>query len=133
MRHLARHLRPRFEPVRAFELIALGLELGGHAVEGVDQAAQLVGRSDGDARVELAARNPPRRPGQLADRIRDAFGHREPDAGAEQDEEERREMDAAIEIVDLPLDFLLPEGQRHGQDTASRPTAQLRTGVAASR
>ena len=38
-----------------------------------------------------------------------------PDAGAEQNEEQRREMHAAVELVDLALDFVLAEGERHGQ------------------
>ena len=33
--------------------------------------------------------------------IGDALRHRESDAGAEEDEEERREVDAAIQLVDL--------------------------------
>ena len=44
VRDLPRHLGPGFEPVRPFELVALRLQLGRHAVERVDQAAQLVGR-----------------------------------------------------------------------------------------
>ena len=116
VRDLPRHLGPGLEPVRAFELLALRLELGGHAVERVDQPAQLVGRSHGDPRVEVAARDPPGRARQPAHRIGDALGHRQPDAGAEQDEEQRREVHAAIELVDLALDFVLPERERHGQD-----------------
>ena len=109
VRDLARHLRPGLEAMRAFELDALRLELGGHAVEGVHQPAQLVGRLDGDARVEVAARDAAGRAGQPAHRIGDALGHRQPDRRAEQDEEQRREMDAAIELVDLALDFPLPK------------------------
>ena len=109
--------------------VALRLELGRHAVEGVDQPPQLVGRRDGDVRVEIAARDAPRRARQPADRIGDALGHRQPDAGAEQDEEQRRQVDAAIELVDLALDLALPVGERHGQDRRSRPPA--RTGAAA--
>ncbi len=36
--------------------------------------------------------------------------------GAEQDEEQRGEVNAAIEVVDLALDLALAGGQRHGQD-----------------
>ena len=39
---------------------------------------------------------------------RDALGEREADRRAEQDEAQRRKVDAAIEIGDLPLDFALP-------------------------
>ena len=115
VRDLPRHLGPRLEPVRAFELIALRLQLRRHAVERVDEPAQLVGRSHGDPRVEVAARDAPGGARQLPDRIGDALGHRQPDAGAEQDEEQRREVDAAIELVDLALDFVLAERERHGQ------------------
>ena len=44
-----------------------------------------------------------------------------PIAGAEQDEEQRGEVDAAIEVVDLALHFVLPEGQRHRQHRRCRP------------
>ena len=79
VRDLARHLGPGLEPVRAFELIALRLQLRRHAVERVDQPAELVRRSHGDPRVEVAAGDPPGRARQLPDRIGDALGHREPD------------------------------------------------------
>ena len=49
-------------------------------------------------------------------RIRDALGERETDRRAEQDEAQRREVDAAIEIRDLPLDLALPVGERDGED-----------------
>ena len=38
-----------------------------------------------------------------------------PDRRAEQDEEERRQVDAAIQLVDLALHLVLAEGERHGQ------------------
>ena len=79
VRDLARHLGPGLEAMRALELIALRLQLRRHAVERVDQPAQLVGRADGDARVEVAARDAAGRARQLPDRIGDALGHRQPD------------------------------------------------------
>ena len=118
MRHLTRHLGPGFQTVGALELGALRLELAGHAVEGVDQPAELVDRAHGDARVEVAARDALRRAGQPADGIGDALGQRQPERGAEQDEAQHREVDAAIEIVDLALDVALAERRRHGQDSA---------------
>ena len=82
----------------------------------------------GDPRVEVAARDPPRRARQAADRIGDALGHRQADRGAEQDEEQRREVDAAIELVDLALDLLLARGQRHRQDAVAAGGAHRRRG-----
>ena len=75
VRDLARHLGPRLEAMGALELRALRLELRGHAVERVDEAPQLVGGLDRDLRVEVAARDPPRRARQAPDGIRDALGH----------------------------------------------------------
>ena len=51
--------------------------------------------------------------------------------GAEQDEQHGAEQHAAIELVDLPLDLLLPQRQRHGDDRAR--ASPSRTGAAASR
>ena len=116
MGDLPRHLGPRLEPVRALELDALGLELASHAVERVHQAAQLVDRSHGNAGVEIAAGDALRRSGQAPDRVGNALGERQADGGAEEDEAENGEMDAAIEVVDFPFDVPLPEGRRHGQD-----------------
>ena len=116
VRDLPRHLGPRLEPVRALELDALGLELARHAVERVHQAAQLVDRPHGNAGVEIAAGDALRRAGQPPDRVGNALGERQADGGAEEDEAEHREVDAAIEIVDFPFDVPLPEGRRHGQD-----------------
>src|SRR2546421_326818 len=61
--------RPRLEPLRALEVGALALEIVGHAIEILDQAPQLVGRCGGDARVEVASRDAPRRAAQTVDRI----------------------------------------------------------------
>ena len=49
-----------------------------------------------------------------------------PIAGAEQDEEQRREVDAAIELVDLALDLALAVGERHGQDRVAAAGADRR-------
>ena len=75
----------------------------------------------GDPRVEIAAGDPPRRPREPADRIGDALGHRQADARAEQDEEQRRQVDTAIELVDLAFDFALPVGERHRQNPLVPP------------
>ncbi len=131
VRDLPRHLRPGFQAMGAFELAALRLQLAGHAVERVDEPAQLVDGANRNPRVEVAARDALRRARQPPDRIGDALGQRQPERGAEQDEAEHREVHAAIEIVDLALDVALPQRRRHGQD----PLAGLpvRTGVAAIR
>ena len=84
VRDLPRHVGPRLEALRPFELAALPLQVGGHPVEVLDQAAQLVGRGRGDARVEIAARDPPRRARQPVDRIGDPLGHPVAERGAEQ-------------------------------------------------
>ena len=110
---------------------ALRLELAGHAVERVDQAAELVDGSHRDPLVEIAARDALRGAGQPADRIGDALGQRQAQGGAEQDEAQHGEVDAAIEVVDFALDVPLPERRGHGQDSLSRPP--VRTGVAAMR
>ena len=57
VRDLPRHVGPRLEPLRALELAALPLQVGGHLVEVLDQPPQLVRRRRGDARVEIAARD----------------------------------------------------------------------------
>ena len=127
VRNLARHLRPGLQAMRPFELDALGFELGGHAVEGVHQPAELVGRLDGDARVEVAARDAAGRAGQAAHGIGDALGHRQPDRRSQQHEEQRREMDPAIQLVDLALDFPLAKRERH-RDEHIRPGGAHRRG-----
>ena len=114
--------------MRLLQLVPLRLELGGHAVERVDQAAQLVGRAHRDPRVEVAAGDVARRARQLADRIGNALGHRQADAGAEQDEHQRGELQAAIEIVDLALHFVLAERQRHRQYRVARSGPDRRRG-----
>ena len=110
---------------------ALRLELAGHAVEGVDQAPQLVDRAHRDAGVEIAARDALRRARQPADGIGDALGQRQAERRPEQDEAQHGEVDAAIEIVDLALDVPLAERRGHGQDALA--VRSVRTGVAAIR
>jgi len=68
---LTRHVGPRFEPLRAFELRALTLEVLGHLVEVLDQAAKLVRRSRCDAGVQVASGDPPRGAGEPVHRIGD--------------------------------------------------------------
>ena len=61
-----------------------------------------------------ASRSPramrPRRAHQPIHRVGDALGHVVADARAEHDEQHRRQQHAAIELVDLRIDFLLREG-----------------------
>ena len=52
------------------------------------QPLQLVGRAHGNARIEVAPRDPPRCARQAIDRIGDALRHREADRRAEQDEDD---------------------------------------------
>ena len=70
----------------------------------------------GDARVEIAARDPPRRARQPVHRIGDPLGHPVAERGAEQAEQHDAGQHAAIELVDLLFDLLLPVGERHGDD-----------------
>ena len=129
VRDLPRHLGPGLEPVRPFELRALRLQLGRHAVERVDQAPQLVGGLTAicASKSPRAMRRVARVSRRTGSAMRSAIDS--PIAGAEQDEEQRGEVNAAIEIVDLALDVALPVGERHGQDRVLRPPA--RTGAAA--
>ena len=115
VRDLPRHLGPGFEPMSAFELDALCFELGRHAVERIGEPAELVSRSDSDMGLEVAPGDPAGRSRKAADRIGDSLCHGQPDTRAEQDEEQRRKVDAAIEVVDLAADFTLPQRQRHRQ------------------
>ena len=55
VRHLARHLGPGLQPIGAFELGTLALQVVGHAVEVLDQAAAARRLEvDQHARVEVA-------------------------------------------------------------------------------
>ena len=116
MSDLSRHVGPGFESLRAFELTALTFEILGHAIEVVDQAAELVGSGRDDTRIEIPARNPSRRPREPIDRIGDPLGHRIAQCGAEQAEQDRRREHQPPQVVDLPLDFSLAEGHRHRHD-----------------
>ena len=80
----------------------------------------------GNPRVEVAAPDPLRRPRQAADGIGDALGQRESDRGAEQDEAHHRQVDAAVEVVALARDLLLPRRQRHRQDRVAAAGAHRR-------
>ena len=75
----------------------------------------------GDPRVEIAAGDALGCAGQPADRIGDALRQRQPEGGAEQDEAQHREVDAAIEVVDFALDIPLTERRGHGQDLSLYP------------
>ena len=122
--------------LRALELGALPLQLARHAVEVLDQPAQLVGRRRGDAGVEIAARDAPRGARQPVHRVGDALGHRVAEPGAAEDEEQRAEEHAAVERVDLRLDLALPRRQRHGEDaprSCGRSAAWPRRGTRSRR
>ena len=67
---------------------------------------------------------------QPADRIGDPLGHPVPHRGAEQDEDDGAEDDLAIELVDLPLEELLAERERHGHDAVAVARAHGRGGDA---
>ena len=97
VRDLPRHVRPRFEALRALELGALALEVVRHPVEVLDEPSQFVGRRHGDARVQVSARDAARRAGQAVDGIGDPLGHPVADAGAEEAEQNGAEKDVAIE------------------------------------
>ena len=84
---------------------ALALQVGGHLVEVLDQPPQFVRRGGGDARVEVAARDAPRRARQAIHRIGDPLGHPVAERRAEQAEEHDAGEHAAIELVDLLLDL----------------------------
>ena len=116
VRDLPCHAGPGFQPLRPLELGALPLQLFRHAVEIADQPPQLVARCGHDARVEIAARDPPCRARQAVHGVGNPLGHPIPDSGAEQAEQHRGEQHAAIELVDLALDLHLPERERHGDD-----------------
>ena len=77
---MSAHAASRFG---AFELDALALQVGRHAVERFDQPPELVGRGREDARIEIAARDAAGRVHQPVDRIGNALGHPIADDGAE--------------------------------------------------
>ena len=109
VRHLPRHVGPGLEALRALELGALALQIVGHLVEILDQPPQLVGRCRGNPRVEVAAGDAARRARQPVHRIGDPLRHPVAERRAEQHEQHRRRQHAAIELVDLLLDLLLPQ------------------------
>ncbi len=106
--------------------LPLPLQIGGHLVEVLDQPPQFVRRGGGDARVEIAARDAPRRARQPVHRIGDPLGHPVAERGAEQAEEHEAGQHATIELVDLLLDLLLPVRHRHGDDAFAAAGAHRR-------
>ena len=126
VRDLPGHVGPRLQPLRALELASLALEVRGHLVEVLDQPPQFVRGGRRHARVEIAARNPTRRPRQAVHRIGDSFGHPVAERGAEQAEQHEPGQHAPIELVDLLLDLLPPVGHRHGDDPVAPARAHRR-------
>ena len=131
VRDLPRHVGPGLEPLRALELGALPLQVVGHAVEVLDQPPQLVRRRGGDARVEIAARDAPRRARQPVHRVGDALGH--PVA------ERRRRAARTAPTPTAPAgrarrSAARSPGCRSGCGTVTMPSRPpVRTGAAASR
>ncbi len=87
-----------------------------HHVERFHQPAKFVGCGGRDARIEVPPCDAARRTHQAVHRVRDPLRQRVAERRADEDEQHRREDDAAVEVVDLALDLLLPEGERHGED-----------------
>ena len=71
---------------------------------------------DGDARIEVARGDPARRARQAPDRVGNPLCQREANRRAQQDEEQRRQVNAAVQVVDLLLDLAAAVGQRNRQD-----------------
>ena len=115
VRDLPRHLGPRLELIRARQLRALRAQRRRHAVEVVDQPPQFVSRVGDDAHVELPGGDLPRGARQPRHRIRNAAGDRRAEARGKQDDEDRADEHAAIELVDLLLDLALAQRERHAQ------------------
>ena len=107
MGDLARHVGPRFQPLRPLQLAALPLQVGRHLVEVVHQAPQFVARRRRDPRVEVAAGDPAGRARQPFDRIPHPLGHPVADRRAQEAEQHDRREDLAIELVDPLIDLLL--------------------------
>ncbi len=128
MGHLARHVGPGFQALRPFELGALPLEIGRHAIEILDQTAQLIGGRRRDTRVEIAARDAAGRARQAVDRVGNALGHPVAQPGAYQDEQDEGRPDPAIEIVALLIQLALPQCQRNGDDPFAVARAHARGG-----
>ena len=126
MRHLAGHVGPGFQPLGSLQFGALLFQLGGHPVEVLDEPPQFVGRGRGDARIEIAAGDAPRRPGQAIHRVGDPFRHPVAEACAEQDEQHGGGQDEPIELVGLALAFLALQGLRHRDDPVASAGADRR-------
>ena len=104
------------------------LQVGRHLIEVVDQPTEFVGGGGRDARVEVAARDPPGRTRQPVDGIRDPLCHPVAERAAEQAEEDRAKEHPSIELVDLLLDFLLTERHWHRHDALAPARADRRRG-----
>ncbi len=129
--HLAGHFSPGLEAMRAFELTPLGIQLDRHLVEVGLEDLQLVrrplcnalfqhGRAAGERRrLKLPAGHTARRAGQALYGVRDAAGDRPADEADHGDEEQRGSPHAAVQLVDLAFDLLLPGCEGHRQDRVS--------------
>ena len=129
VRDLPRHLGPRLEAVRAFEL----RRAAPSAPPAMLLNASTSRRSSSAERTAMRASKSPlamRRVARVSRRTGSAMRSAidSPIAGAEQDEEQRREVDAAIDLVDLALDLALLVGERHGQDRVAAAGAHRRGG-----
>ena len=128
---LMRHLAPGLEPVGAFELAPLRIQLDRHLVEVRLQDLQLVRHLVGHPflqhlraprrhrRVELTARDTARRARQSFDGVRDAASNGPPDEPDHRGEEQRGPPDPSVQLDDLGLDLQLSRSQRHRQDHIS--------------
>ena len=117
---LPRHLRPRFQTMRALELVSLCVELDRHPVEVRLEDDELVGgpRRDlfldavrlvvGYEGTELAPRDAAGCPGEPLDGIGDAPGDDPADEPDDGGEEQGGPQHTAVELVDLALYLLLP-------------------------
>ena len=115
---------------RLLEPAAAGGQLVGHAVEGVDQRPELVGRLALDAVLEVAGADLARRRRQQLDRPRDALGEVEPHPGRahqdhERDHQEERQVDArqrALQDAQLGVRLV---GLRHAPRARRQIAGQL--------
>ena len=107
------------------QLFVLGLEqevvvaqLAGHAVEGLDQHAELVVGGDVDAMVEVALGHAARALGQRLDRDGDAARQVEPDPRRGEQEDERHHQDEEdvarldVGLLHLELAIVLVRGHQ---------------------
>ena len=111
-------------------LSALALEVVGHAVERLHQAAELVGRRHQHPGIEIAGGEPLRGAREPADRVRDSLGGPVADRRSEQDEGDGGEQHAPVELVELSFDAALAQGERHADDRRTIVDAHRRRGDA---